>query len=80
MGDVKVAEARGYAAAHAQILKACKKAFENPTNRDRNVLAAWGVLNHKELAKMGVSIRKSFNVTTKLPDVMYAWHPIIRFA
>jgi hypothetical protein len=33
MGDVKVAESRGYERAHRQILGACKKAFESPANR-----------------------------------------------
>lgn len=172
MGDLKIAEARGYERAHRQILDACSKAFKSDSNKancsgfvkavarelgivaignlgagrandiyqelekrpwiplgkgragaveaayaaregsfvvaawknpsgsghvavvtdldlanlkiegavsDRNVLASWGVLDHKDLAKNGGLIRTTFNPTNKLPDVIYAWHPIMRF-
>ena len=170
MGDVKFAEARGYAKAHERILAACNRAFESEDNRancsgfikavaadlgitvgllgkgqandiyseiqnppwisfgsghdgavraayaaregffvvaawknsdgnghvavitdlanlrrgtftvsDRNVAAAWGVLDRSDLAENGGFLRVTLNPTTKIPNTIYAGQYITKF-
>ena len=49
----------------------------HPTSR--NVLASWGVLDAGDLARNGGRIRETFDVTHKLPQVVYAAQYIRRF-